>query len=303
MKVLVTGASGLIGSALSKFLTAGGHSVIRLQRKNFEPESPVWELENCINDLARNREKYAVVHLAGENIADGRWSKKKKNRILNSRVHGTKLLAAYFAGTDFKPELIISASAVGFYGERGTEIIDESFASGSGFLAGVCQQWENSANIAEEAGIRVVNARFGAVLSSSGGALKKMLLPFKMGLGGIIGSGEQYFSWVSIDDAVRIIQHIIADDSIRGPVNFAAPNAVSNREFTKTLGRVLRRPTIFPLPAVVARLAFGEMADELLLTPIRVYPKKIVECGYKFLHPELGEALKHILKAETFTKE
>ena len=303
MKVLVTGASGLIGSALSKFLTAGGHSVIRLQRKNFEPESPVWDLENCINDLARNREKYAVVHLAGENIADGRWSKKKKNRILNSRVHGTKLLAAYFAGTDFKPELIISASAVGFYGERGTEIIDESFASGSGFLAGVCQQWEDSANIAEAAGIRVVNARFGAVLSSSGGALRKMLLPFKMGLGGIIGSGEQYFSWVSIDDAVRIIQHIIADDSIRGPVNFAAPNAVSNREFTKTLGRVLRRPTIFPLPAVVARLAFGEMADELLLTPIRVYPKKIVESGYKFLHPELGEALKHILKAETFTKE
>lgn len=303
MKVLVTGASGLIGSALSKFLTAGGHSVIRLQRKNFEPESPVWELENCINDLARNREKYAVVHLAGENIADGRWSKKKKNRILNSRVHGTKHLAAYFAGTDFKPELIISASAVGFYGERGTEIIDESFASGSGFLAGVCQQWEDSANIAEAAGIRVVNARFGAVLSSSGGALRKMLLPFKMGLGGIIGSGEQYFSWISIDDAVRIIPHIIADDSIRGPVNFAAPNAVSNREFTKTLGRVLRRPTILPLPAFAARLAFGEMAEELLLTSTRVYPKKIIEFGYKFLHPELGEALKHILKAETFTKE
>ena len=303
MKVLVTGASGLIGSALSKFLTAGGHSVIRLQRKNFEPESPVWDLENCINDLARNREKYAVVHLAGENIADGRWSKKKKDRILNSRVHGTKFLAAYFAGTDFKPELIISASAVGFYGERGTEIIDESFASGSGFLAGVCQQWEDSANIAEDAGIRVVNARFGAVLSSSGGALRKMLLPFKMGLGGIIGSGEQYFSWVSIDDAVRIIQHIIADDSIRGPVNFAAPNAVSNREFTKTLGRVLRRPTILPLPAFAARLAFGEMAEELLLTSTRVYPKKIIEFGYKFLHPELGEALKHILKAETFTKE
>ena len=303
MKVLVTGASGLIGSALSKFLTAGGHSVIRLQRKNFEPESPVWELENCINDLARNREKYAVVHLAGENIADGRWSKKKKNRILNSRVHGTKLLAAYFAGTDFKPELIISASAVGFYGERGTEIIDESFASGSGFLAGVCQQWEDSVYIAEEAGIRVVNARFGAVLSSSGGALRKMLMPFKMGLGGIIGSGEQYFSWISIDDAVRIIQHIIADDSIRGPVNFVAPNAVSNREFTKTLGRVLRRPTILPLPAFAARLAFGEMAEELLLTSTRVYPKKIVEFGYKFLHPELGEALKHILKAETFTKE
>jgi len=303
MKVLVTGASGLIGSALSKFLTAGGHSVIRLQRKNFEPESPVWDLENCINDLARNREKYAVVHLAGENIADGRWSKKKKNRILNSRVHGTKHLAAYFAGTDFKPELIISASAVGFYGERGTEIIDESFASGSGFLAGVCQQWEDSANIAEAAGIRVVNARFGAVLSSSGGALRKMLLPFKMGLGGIIGSGEQYFSWISIDDAVRIIPHIIADDSIRGPVNFAAPNAVSNREFTKTLGRVLRRPTILPLPAFAARLAFGEMAEELLLTSTRVYPKKIIEFGYKFLHPELGEALKHILKAETFTKE
>ena len=163
--------------------------------------------------------------------------------------------------------------------------------------------WEDAVNVAAEAGIRVVNARFGIVLSSKGGALKKMLLPFKMGLGGVIGSGEQYMSWVSIDDAVAMIQHVISDESIHGPVNFVTPNSISNREFTKTLGSVLHRPTIFPLPAVVAQLVFGEMANELLLSGARVYPKILLESGYKFLHPDLSQALEHLLKTDTITKE
>ncbi len=303
MKILVTGSSGFIGTALVKFLTAGGHSVISLPRSNFNPESPVWDMDNCIKDLAHNGEKYAVVHLAGENIADGRWSEKKKNKILNSRVRGTKLLAEFFSQTERKPTVIISASAVGFYGDRGAEILDESSKRGNGFLADVCVNWEDAVNVAAEAGIRVVNARFGIVLSSKGGALKKMLLPFKMGLGGVIGSGEQYMSWLSIDDAAALIKHVIANDSIRGPVNFATPNPVSNREFTKTLGSVLHRPTIFPLPAVVAQLVFGEMANELLLSGARVYPKILLESGYKFLHPDLSQALEHLLKTDTITKE
>ncbi len=173
MKILVTGSSGFIGTALVKFLTAGGHSVISMPRSNFNPESPVWDMDNCIKDLAHNGEKYAVVHLAGENIADGRWSEKKKNKILNSRVRGTKLLAEFFSQTERKPTVIISASAVGFYGDRGAEILDESSKRGNGFLADVCVNWEDAVNVAAEAGIRVVNARFGIVLSSKGGALKK----------------------------------------------------------------------------------------------------------------------------------
>ena len=299
MKILVTGSSGLIESALSNFLPKCGHDVISLPRTNFDPESPVWDLESEVLELARNKEKYGVVHLAGENIADGRWSEKKKNRILNSRVRGTKFLAEYFSRADHKPTVIISASAVGFYGECGAEVLDESSDSGNGFLADVCVNWEDALTDAEKAGIRVVNVRFGAVLSTKGGALKKMILPFQMGLGGVIGSGKQYMSWVSIDDAVSMIQYVITEDSIHGPVNFVTPNAVCNREFTKILGSVLHRPTIFPLPAVAARLAFGEMADELLLSSIRVFPKKLVESGYKFLHPELSEALEHLLKADT----
>ena len=297
MKILVTGSSGFIGTALVKFLTAGGHSVISLPRSNFNPESPVWDMDNCIKDLAHNGEKYAVVHLAGENIADGRWSEKKKNKILNSRVRGTKLLAEFFSQTEHKPTVIISASAVGFYGDRGAEILDESSKRGNGFLADVCVNWEDAVNVAAEAGIRVVNARFGIVLSSKGGALKKMLLPFKMGLGGVIGSGEQYMSWLSIDDAVAMIQYVIANDSIHGSVNFVTQNTINNREFIKTLGRVLNRPTIFPLPVFAARLAFGEMADELLLSSTRVFPEKLVDSGYKFQHPDLSQALEHLIES------
>ncbi|MBS1255135.1 MAG: Epimerase family protein [Deltaproteobacteria bacterium] len=295
MKVLITGSSGLIGAALTDSLEQEGHEVVRLWCRNFVKDSPDWNPENEIINLEKIRDINAVVHLAGENIADGRWSEKKKDRILSSRVKGTKLLAKYFAKADKKPEVFISASAVGYYGDRGEVIVDEASSAGRGFLADVCVQWEEASNAANEAGIRVANVRFGTVLSTAGGALKKMLLPFKLGAGGVIGSGEQYMSWISINDAVNIIQHILNNDSLRGPINAVTPNAVTNRLFTKTLGKALHRPTIFPLPASVARILFGEMADELLLSSIRIFPGKLVESGYKFQDNDLSESLDKLL--------
>ena len=296
MRVLITGSSGLIGSALIESLAANGHEVIRLLRKNFAEDSPVWDPENGVIDMTDVRDIAAVVHLAGDRIAEGRWNDRKKDRIINSRVRGTKLLAEFFAASNHQPHTIVSASAIGVYGDRGEEYVDESSESGNGFLADVCKHWEGATAPAVNAGIRVVNVRLGVVLSTEGGALKKMLLPFKMGLGGVIGSGKQYMSWVSITDVVGMIEYIIANDSMRGPVNLVSPNAVSNREFTKTLGQVLHRPTIFPMPAFVARIAFGEMANEMLLVSTRAVPKKLVDGGYKFRHPELGEAFEHLLK-------
>ena len=296
MKVLITGSSGLVGSALIDSLAASGHEVIRLLRKKITEDSPVWDPENGVIDLADVRGISAVVHLAGDNIAEGRWNRQKNGRILNSRVMGTKLLTEFFAASDYKPDIIVSASAVGVYGDRGEELVDETSGPGNGFVADVCKQWEGATASAVDAGIRVANVRFGVVLSTAGGALKKMLLPFRMGLGGVIGTGSQYMSWVSIDDVVGMIQYVIANDSLRGPINLVAPNAVNNREFTKTLGRVLHRPTIFPMPAFAARIAFGEMANELLLSSTRVLPKKLMDSGYTFRHPELGEALEHLLK-------
>jgi uncharacterized protein (TIGR01777 family) len=194
-----------------------------------------------------------------------------------------------------KPNVIVSASGVGAYGDCGEEVVDERSEFGRGFLADVARQWEESAAPAVEAGIRVVNIRLGVVLSASGGALKKMLLPFKMGLGGVIGSGKQYMSWVSIDDVVKMIQYVIANDSIRGPVNFVSPRPVSNFEFTKTLGRALHRPTVFRMPAFAACLVFGEMAKELLLFSTRAIPKKLMDSGYQFRHSELEEAFRYLL--------
>ena len=277
-------------------LASNGHEVVRLLRKKFAKDSPVWDPENDVIDLADVRDIAAVVHLAGDNIAEGRWNDRKKGRIRNSRVRGTKLLAEFFAASEHKPRIIVSASAVGVYGDRGEELVDETSEPGNGFLADVCQQWEGATASAVDAGIRVANVRFGVVLSTAGGALKKMLFPFKMGLGGVIGGGRQYMSWVSIDDVVGMIQYVIGNDSMRGPVNLVSPHAVSNHEFTKTLGRVLHRPTIFPMPAFAARLAFGEMANELLLSSTRAVPKKLMNSGYKFRHPELGEAFEHLLK-------
>jgi len=300
MKVLITGSSGLIGSALIESLASNGHEVIRLLRKKSAedpPEaSPVWDPENAVIDLGDHSDIAAVVHLAGDSIADGRWNERKKKRILDSRVVGTKLLADYFAAANHKPDIIVSASAIGVYGDRGEELLDETSEPGNGFLADVCKQWEGAMASAVDAGIRVANVRFGVILSTAGGALKKMLLPFKMGVGGVIGSGKQYMSWASIDDVAAMIQYVIANESMRGPVNLVSPNAVTNRQFTKTLGKVLHRPTILPMPAFAARMAFGEMANELLLASTRVVPKKLMDSDYEFRHPELGEALEHLFR-------
>lgn len=295
MKILITGSSGLVGSALIESLAANGHSVIRLLRKNVGQDSPVWDPAHGTIDLADSKDIEAVVHLAGESIAQGRWNNTKKSRILNSRVDGTKLLASYFSQSDHKPKIIVSASAIGFYGNRGDEILDETSTPGKGFLADVCTQWEEATTSAVEAGIRVANIRFGMILSPAGGALKKMLLPFKMGLGGVFGTGKQYISWVAIDDVVEMIQFIIANESLQGPVNLVSPHAITNRQFTKLLGRVLHRPTIFPMPAFAARIAFGEMADELLLTSTRVVPNKLINSGYTFRYCQLEEAFQHLL--------
>jgi uncharacterized protein (TIGR01777 family) len=296
MKVLVTGSSGLIGSALIESLSANGHEAIRLLRKESAEGLPFWNPEQGVIDSGDVTGIDAVVNLAGCSIADGRWNERKKTRILSSRVGGTRLLAEFFAEAAHKPSVFVSASAVGFYGERGEDVVDESSGPGPGFLAEVSRQWEESTAPAVKAGIRVVNMRLGIVLSASGGALKKMLLPFKMGLGAVVGSGKQYMSWVSIVDVVKMIQFVMAKDSIRGPVNLVSPTPVSNYEFTKMLGRTLHRPAVLRMPAFGARLAFGEKAKELLLSSTRVRPGKLMDAGYRFRHPELEETLRYFFQ-------
>jgi len=301
MKVLITGSSGLLGLALDKSLSANGHEVVRLLRNNLVKDSPHWNPEKGIINLEGFSSIDVVIHLAGDNISDGRWNAVKKSRILNSRVDGTKLISEFLGKLNPKPKVFISGSAIGIYGHCENNVIDEKSKPGTGFLSDVCQQWEESTRPAINAGIRVVNIRTGTVLSTLGGALKKMLLPFKMGLGGIIGDGTQYMSWVSINDVSEMIQYVMTNESIHGPVNLVSPHPVSNYEFTKTLGGILRRPTIFPMPAFMARLIFGEMANELLLSSIRVIPQKLMDSGYKFQHFKLDTALQYLLKMEKDT--
>jgi uncharacterized protein (TIGR01777 family) len=236
----------------------------------------------------------AAVHLAGESIAQ-RWTSERKARILKSRARGTRLLSESFARLTQPLRVLLCASAIGYYGNRGEEVLTEESPSGSGFLAEVCREWEAACESAVRKGIRVVNLRFGVVLSPTGGMLGRMLFPFRLGLGGRIGSGKQYMSWIAIDDLVGIILHALACDELIGPVNAVAPNPVTNFEFTKTLGRVLRRPTVFPVPSWAARLALGEMADDLLLASARVEPARLASSGYVFHYPELEGALRHVL--------
>ena len=299
MKILITGSTGLVGSALIPSLKSSGHQIVRLVRSKPKDASEVyWNPEQGTINAAELEGLDAVVHLAGENLAAGRWTDEKKKRIRESRVKGTRLLSETLAQLNEKPAVLVSASAVGFYGNRGDEILTEQSASGSDFLAEVCREWELATQAAAQAGIRVVNLRFGVIFSGEGGALKKMLTPFRMGIGGKLGSGHQYMSWIAIDDAVGAIEHALQNDSLRGPVNVVAPQAVTNREFTKTLGRVLSRPTIFPVPAFAARLAFGEMADATLLSSQRVEPERLNEAGYTFKYPTLEAALRHVLNKE-----
>ncbi|MDJ0974873.1 MAG: TIGR01777 family oxidoreductase [Planctomycetota bacterium] len=296
MKILVTGATGMVGSQLTAFLQGGGHTVYRLTRSEPAADTDIqWDPQNGTLDAAKLEGFDAVVHLAGENVGEGRWTEAKKARIRDSRIDGTSLLVRTLARLERKPKVLVAASAIGFYGDRGDEPLTEESAPGEGFLSEVCVAWERATRDAATAGIRVVNLRFGVILSGSGGALKKMLLPFKMGMGGKLGSGEQMMSWIGLDDAVGVIHHALLAEDLAGPVNAVAPEPVTNKTFTKTLGRVLWRPTIVPMPGFMARAAFGEMADALLLASARVLPKRLQETGYVFATPSLEDCLRRQL--------
>jgi len=296
MRILLTGSSGLIGHALLSFLTADGHKVVPLTRSQTHAGGRhiSWDPAAGMIDVKDLEDFDAVVHLAGESIV-GRWTPERKARILESRVKGTRLLCESLAHLRSRPIVLVSASAIGFYGNRGDRVLDEESPAGSLFLSEVAKAWEAATQPARRNGIRVVNLRIGFVLSKAGGGLAAMLLPFKLGMGGRVGNGRQYLSWIAIDDVVGAISYAILSDALHGPVNAVAPHPVTNREFTKTLGRVLWRPTIFPLPAFAARMVMGEMADELLLASTRVEPKRLLASGYEFKFPQLPDALRHVL--------
>lgn len=285
----------MIGSALTPELEAAGHRAINLTRTPKSESDVRWDPGAGTIDAARLEDVDAVVHLAGESIAEGRWTPEKKQRILESRRKGTRLLAATIAALSTPPRVMVSASAVGYYGDRGNELLREDSASGSDFLAGVCREWEAAADPARESGIRVVHPRLGIVLSPKGGALGTTLPIFKIGVGGRIGSGRQYWSWVALDDVVGSILHSLTNESVSGPVNVGSPNPMTNAEYTKVLGRVLGRPTILPLPAPAARIMLGEVADALLLASQRMEPARLKETGYTFRYSQLEGALRHLL--------
>ncbi len=300
MKILITGSTGLIGSTLVSLLTGQGHTVTRLLRPNsnkaLASEASIkWEPEAGKIDAALLEGFDAVVNLAGDSLASGRWTERKKAALRDSRIKSTVLLSETLAKLKNPPRVLVCASAIGYYGDRGDEALTENATKGSGFLADLCQDWEAATRTAAAAGIRVVNLRIGVVLSSRGGALAKMLLPFQLGAGGEIGSGKQYFSWITVDDVAGIILHVINESSLSGPINATAPKAVTNREFTKTLGKVLFRPTLIPIPDFALRVLFGEMAEECLLSGQNVIPAKLKSSGYKFQETEIESALRHVL--------
>lgn len=296
MKLLIGGSHGLVGTALIRSLETDGHEIFRLVRHAPKSQTEVeWSPDRYSIALARIEGFDAVINLAGESIADGRWTDDKKRRIRESRVKGTKLLGDALANLTVPPKTFISASAIGYYGNRGDEILSETSSPGADFLAHVCTEWEEATALAKEKGIRVVNTRFGIILDAKGGALAKMLAPFRMGVGGKIGSGKQWMSWIALADVVGGIKFALAHDSIRGPVNFVAPNPVTNAEFTKALGHALSRPTLFPIPAFGVKLLFGEMGEALLLGGQRVEPKQLMSEGYQFEYSQLESALAKIL--------
>lgn len=288
MKVAVTGASGLIGSALVAALEKAGDQVLRIGRQ--APADVLWNPSGQL-DPGKLEGVEAVVHLAGETLS-GRWSENKKSRILNSRARGTETIAMALARMETPPRVLVSASAIGYYGSRGDDLLDEGSASGTGFLAEVARQWEAATKPAEQAGIRVVHPRIGLVLAKHGGALPKMLPAFRLGLGGVVGNGRQWWSWISLTDAVSAIQSLIADSKATGPVNLVAPNPVTNLDFTKAMAKTLRRPALFPLTTGAVKFFFGEMGVETLLASQRVQPMRLEEMGFRFQQPELPAALR-----------
>jgi uncharacterized protein len=302
MKILLSGSSGLIGGELQSFLKTCGHEIFRLVRCKQEISSDAifWDPEQGLIDRDSLNGFDAVIHLAGENIADGRWNERKKRRILESRVKGTELLTKALCEIPQPPAAFISGSAIGYYGNRGEEICTEKTPSGTGFLAEVCRQWEAAAAPAAKKGIRTLYLRTGVVLSEHGGALGKMLLPFKLGLGGKIGHGQQYISWIAMDDLLAILLFALVNEDLQGPINAVSPNPIRNEEFTEVLGEVLNRPTWFTVPEPFLKLVLGkEMAEEFLLTSTRVLPEHLEEAGYSFLYPDLERTLRYLLKTKS----
>lgn len=292
MKVIITGRSGLIGSALDARLRSQGHEVVGVSRQP-GPGELGWDLDTRSIDAAGFEGADAVVHLAGETI-DGRWTSAKKRRIRQSRVVGTTLVAETIAGLDVPPAVLVSASAINYYGDRGHDVITEQTPPGSSFLAGVCVEWEGAARPAAEAGVRVVHPRTGIVLTPAGGALARMLPVFRLFAGGRLGSGEQMWSWITLADEVAALEYLIEHD-LEGPVNLTAPAPVSNRQFAAVLGQVLGRPAVLPAPAFALRTVLGEMAEELVLTSIDIRPQVLTRSGFTFAHAELGPALRAVL--------
>jgi uncharacterized protein len=301
---VVSGASGLIGSALVRRLTTQGHRVSRLVRRTAGPGEISWDpAARSLNPTALEGAD-AVVHLSGENVG-ARWTAARKARIRSSRVVSTRLLSETLAGLQRPPQVMVSASAVGIYGDRGDEVLTEESPPGDparDFLVSVTQEWEKAAEPARVEGIRVVHPRFGVVLNPAGGALRQMLLPFRLGLGARLGTGQQWMSWISIDDAVQAIDLALTDAGLQGPVNVTAPEPVTNRDFTRTLARVLSRPALFAAPESVLRLALGEMAEGTVLSSTRVVPARLLQAGYRFGYPDVESALRHVLQRDSRDK-
>ena len=297
MNVAVSGASGLIGAALVSSLEAQGHRAIRLVRRMPRPDEDAlrWDPSTGVLTPAGPSVADAVVHLAGDSILGLRWTAEKKRRIRESRTTATRLLVETLTRLTNPPAVLVCASGIGYYGSRGDEVLTEDSRPGTGFLADLARDWEAATATAIARGIRVVNLRLGVVLSARGGALATMLTPFRMGLGGVIGDGAQWMSWIALDDVIGAIRHALTTDALRGPVNTVAPAPVTNADFTRTLGRVLGRPTLIPLPAFAARLALGEMADELALVSQRVMPARLLASGFAFRRPTLKDTLRAAL--------
>jgi uncharacterized protein len=299
MKILISGSTGLVASALIPILQSKNHEIYKLVRKiGNQTNEILWDAEKGFSE--QNERKLngfdAVINLAGDNVASERWTPEKKRRIRNSRVLGTRHLVEALRKQQSKPKIFISASAIGFYGNRGDEILTEDSQKGEGFFPEVCTEWEAEALKAKDFGARVVLLRIGIVLAKEGGALKKMLLPFQLGLGGVVGSGKQWMSWIALEDLVRIIVFVLENNSVEDAINCTAPNPVTNYEFTKTLGKVLSRPTILPIPSLAIKFLFGEMGETLLLEGNRVLPKRLQDLGFEFHFSNLEDALRGILK-------
>ncbi|MHB1022708.1 MAG: TIGR01777 family oxidoreductase [Acidobacteriaceae bacterium] len=299
MRILLSGASGLVGTALRKGLTQPGMEVVSLVRRapSAGENSLQWDpyAVQPVKDEAALEGLDAAVHLSGENLSEGRWTPARKARFRSSRLVPTQQLARLLAQRALRPKVLVCASAIGIYGCRGDAVLTEESTPAAGFLPDLCREWEAATAEAEQAGIRVVHLRFGVILSPYGGALAKMLPVFKMGLGGPLGSGQQWMSWISLPDVVRMVQFALEKEDLCGAVNAVAPAPVTNAEFTRTMGRVLHRPALLPVPAFVLKLAFGEMADATILCSMRVLPVCLQEAGFRFEHAELETALRAVL--------